>query len=297
MKKLDREDFAALIELAKWEDFGRGDVTSEICIEADQLGRAAIRFRQAGVLCGMEVVREVLRAYDEQLTLEVLVEDGEVVEAGTVVGQVEGKLRSLLAAERVVLNFLQRLSGIATVTAEYVREVEGTAAGIYDTRKTMPGWRALDKYAVRCGSGGNHRVGLHDAVLMEDNHLGGLTGDLRGGLEAAMERLRQRSGEVCFVEVEVDDLEQLKIVLGVDGVDMVLLDNMTTEQLSGAVRMRDKMGGKGRVLLEASGNVNLQTVGAIAQTKVDRISVGALTHSVRCLDIGMDLEERIKPEG
>ena len=290
MQKLDREEFIALIELAKWEDFGRGDVTSEICIDAERQGRAGIRFRQAGVLCGMEVTGEVLRDYDEQLKLEVLVEDGEAVEAGTVVGKVEGKLRSLLAAERVVLNFLQRLSGIATVTAEFVRAVEGTAAGIYDTRKTLPGWRVLDKYAVRCGGGRNHRMGLHDAVLIKDNHLGGLSGDLRGGLEAAMARLRQWSGKLDFVEVEVDDLEQLGIVLGVEGVDIVLLDNMTTEQLSDAVRMRDEAGGKGRVELEASGNVSLQTVRAIAKTGVDRISVGALTHSVRCLDIGLDLE-------
>ena len=285
-----KEQYLELIKLAKAEDLGAGDVTCAVTIPAEQRGKAALVFREAGVLCGMYVAAEVLAAYDRKLRLHADAADGAKVAAGERVGVIEGPLRSLLAAERVVLNFLQRLSGIATVTAEYVGAVAEMKAKICDTRKTTPGWRALEKYAVRCGGGSNHRQGLFDAVLIKDNHLAALgADDLRDGLVEAVRRVKQYQRPVEFIEVEVDDLGQLAVVLEVEGVDMVLLDNMTVEQMREAAALRDASRvGKG-MLLEASGGVGLDTVAAIAGSGVDRISVGALTHSVRNLDIGLDL--------
>ena len=290
MQGLDPSSYERLIELARVEDLGDGDVTSEVTIPAEQQGRGELVFREAGVVCGMGVVKAVLGAYDGQLVLEGAVADGEVVSAGVNVGSVRGSLRSLLAAERVMLNFLQRLSGIATVTSQFVRAVEGTGVQVCDTRKTTPGWRELAKYAVRCGGGTNHRQGLYDAVLIKDNHLAALgAANLRVAVTRGVELIRQRGRRLQFVEVEVDTLGQLAEVLGVEGVDIVLLDNMTTEQLAEAVVMRDRLCGSGKVLLEASGGVTLEAVRAIAESGVDRVSVGALTHSVRSLDIGFDL--------
>ena len=299
-------DYSALIDLAYGEDFAGGgggvvggDVTSEVTVPSGQEGEGALVFREGGVLCGMSVVGHVLRRYDAGLVLEAMAGDGDVVAAGATVGVVRGRLRSLLAAERVVLNFLQRLSGVATVTGRYVAAVAGCGAAICDTRKTTPGWRVLEKYAVRCGGGVNHRVGLYDAVLIKDNHLAAMEASgsavgsregLAGLLAEAVGRIRADGRKVSFVEVEVDTLDQLREVLTVEGVDMVLLDNMTSEEMRAAVALRDELAGGRGVLLEASGNVTLETVRAAAETGVDRISVGALTHSVRSLDIGLDMK-------
>ena len=285
--------YAELIELARREDLGAGDVSSELTIAAGQAGGGELVVREGGVVCGLPVVAKVLECYDVGLSLEARAEEGQDVVAGTVIAKVAGPLRSLLAAERVMLNFVQRLSGIATTTAQYVRAVEGLKVEICDTRKTTPGWRELEKYAVRCGGGCNHRQGLYDAVLIKDNHLAALgTGDLAGRLGEALTRLQGYSRKPDFVEVEVDDLEQLGQVLQVEGVDMVLLDNMTPDELRRAVTMRDEQSGAqraGRVLLEASGNVTLATVRWLAETGVERISVGALTHTAGSLDVGFDL--------
>ena len=286
----DLKSYQSLIEWARQEDLGPADITSQAAVPEDRKGKGALLFREAGVLSGMPVVQEVLRQYDEQLKLEAVFEDGQKIAPTTVVAEVGGPLRSLLSAERVLLNFVQRLSGIATTTAKYIEAVAGTNAQIFDTRKTTPGWRELEKYAVRCGGGCNHRLGLYDAVLIKDNHIKALgTGDLRENLTQAIKTIHDYGGQIKFIEVEVDDLQQLQTVLGVEGVDMVLLDNMTTEQLTQAVQLRNKIHPDKRVLLEASGRITLEKVAQIAQTGVERISVGALTHSVRSLDIGLDL--------
>ena len=206
-------------------------------------------------------------------------------------GVVSGSVRSLLAAERVMLNFLQRLSGIATMTACYAEAVRGTKAKICDTRKTTPGWRELEKYAVRCGGGFNHRHGLYDAVLIKDNHLAAWGMErLLENLQQVVEKVQRMRKKVDFIEVEVDNLEELRVVLSVTDVNMILLDNMTTEQIRSAVCLRDELCRDREILLEASGNITLDTIRAVAETGVDRISVGALTHSVRSLDIGFDLK-------
>jgi len=290
MKVPELESYLSLIEMAKREDLGAGDVTSEATIEADRQGRGAIVFGEKGILCGMSVVEGVLRCYDKELVLEEALDDGESVAGGTVVGVAVGGVRSILAAERVALNFLGRLSGIATSTAEYVAAVKGTGVKICDTRKTTPGWRELEKYAVRCGGGVNHRYGLYDAVLIKDNHLAALGKcDLRRAVAEAVKKIGEGQREAAFIEVEVDSLEQLRLVLQVEGVDMVLLDNMTERQLREAVAIRDEMGLGGKVLLEASGGVTMSNVRQIGRTGVDRISVGALTHTVRSLNVGLDL--------
>jgi len=283
--------YRTLIELAIKEDLGKGDITSEVTIGADESGCGKVVFREAGILCGMPVVSEVLRHYNEQLAMKDAKPDGTFMSAGAVAVMIEGQLRSLLAAERILLNFLQRLSGIATKTAQFVEAVQGTRAKIYDTRKTTPGWRELEKYAVRCGGGCNHRQGLYDAVLIKDNHLVNLApGNLKARLEAVILQIQKGSANPDFIEVEADTLDQLEAILQVNGVDMVLLDNMPPANLSEAVSLRDRICSGREVELEASGGITLETVRAIAETGVDRISVGVLTHSVRSLDIGLDVE-------
>ena len=289
MREPEPGSYRRLIELAHEEDFGRGDITSAAVTSGEKQACGELVFRQGGVLCGMGVAREVLRYYDEQLTLEATKQDGQTINARATVGVVSGPLQTLLAAERVVLNFMGRLSGIATITAQYVEAVRGTGAQICDTRKTTPGWRELEKYAVRCGGGVNHRHGLYDAVLIKDNHLAGLAGDLTENLKKAVVKVREGQLKPAFVEVEVDRLDQLDRVLQIAGIDMVLLDNMTPDELRQAVRMRDEICGERQVLLEASGGIVLENVRTVAQTGVERISVGALTHTVGSVDIGLDL--------
>jgi nicotinate-nucleotide pyrophosphorylase (carboxylating) len=242
--------------------------------------------REALVVCGAVLLAEIAAAYDDGIATDVQVQDGQRVEAGAEIAVWTGPARVVFTAERVALNFLQRLSGVATATAAYVEAVEGTGAKILDTRKTTPGWRALEKYAVRTGGGVNHRMGLYDAVMVKDNHiaaLGGSPADLSGPLAGARSHLPAGG----FVQVEVDTLEQLAVALTLP-VDLILLDNMSTDELRAAVMMRDEAGAA--VELEASGGVTLQTVRAIAETGVERISVGAITHSAPAVDVGLDVK-------
>jgi nicotinate-nucleotide pyrophosphorylase (carboxylating) len=280
---------AELIRLAIAEDVGdQYDWTTSSLVPPEATASVAIVARRPGVAAGMPIVPVVLSEMHAQVEVDLAVDDGESIAAGQVLATLNGTAAAILTAERIVLNFLGRLSGIATLTRQYVDAVEGTRVLVYDTRKTTPGWRLLEKYAVRCGGGYNHRLGLHRAVMIKDNHVAlakqeGLT------LDAAIERVRQslavQQAAVEAIEVEVDTLEQLAAVLPA-GPDIVLLDNMTNEQLVEAVALRDRIAP--RIVLEASGGVNLETVGKIARTGVDRISVGALTHSACSLDIGLD---------
>jgi len=290
------ENLKRLVALAREEDLAGGDVTAAL-LPAEVAARAAFVAREELVVCGAAFLGEIAAAYHADIRTETVLEDGSSAATGAVIARWSGPARAILSAERVALNFLQRLSGVATVTRAFVRAVAGTRAGIYDTRKTTPGWRALEKYAVRCGGGRNHRIGLYDAVLVKDNHLAilaaagqadplaALAGPL-GRVKAALANQRPPGG---FIQVEVDTLEQLRSALRLP-VDMVLLDNMAPDQLAQAVAIRDQAGLAGRVELEASGGVTLATVRAIAESGVERISAGALTHSARSVDIALDVE-------
>jgi len=289
MKKLNIAKAQPIIKMAIEEDLGAGDMTSELLFKKDAIDKANIISREEIMVCGMDVAREILKHYDPRLKLKVYVDDGQSAHVGCRLATIEGPLRSMLSAERVMLNFLQRLSGIATTTGKYVRAVQGTKARIYDTRKTMPGWRILEKYAVCCGGGYNHRLGLYDGILIKDNHLAQLGRSFQPKLREIIRKARKVKG-VKFVAVEVDHVDdQLNYVLEIPGVDIVLLDNMGQWQLKHAVEMRNEMCGKSKKpLLEASGNITLNSVSAIAQCGVDRIAVGAITHSAAAADIALD---------
>lgn len=289
---LQLDDYLPLVERAVREDLGEGDITSAITAD-EGAGAFHLIAREAGVLCGGEIVEAVLARYDE--TIEIawadIAQDGAWLTINEPLAEITGSKKKILAAERVALNFLQRLSGIASLTARYVEAVKGTRAEIYDTRKTTPGWRALEKYAVRCGGGRNHRMGLYDAILIKDNHLAGVpTGQLAGRIFEMLNAASSLPRPPDFVEVEVDTLEQLEAVFKIVGIDIVLLDNFTLEQTSRAVEMRDQAGLAGKVALEASGSVRLEAVRKIAEAGVDRIAVGALTHSAPALDIALEAE-------
>lgn len=277
-------DARALIRLALREDLGEaGDVTSLAVVGAERRGAAEVVAREAGVAAGVEVPKLVLEEAAADAAWSASVADGDDLKPGTVVGRLEGNARDLLRCERVTLNLLGRLCGIATLTSRYVEAIAGTKAEVYDTRKTTPGWRRLEKHAVRCGGGRNHRTGLFDAVLIKDNHLA--LADEAGMTPAdAVRRARERYAD-RIVEVEVDTLTQFAEVLP-SGPDIVLLDNMTNDQLREAVGLRDALAPG--IVLEASGGVRLDTIGEIATTGVERISVGALTHSAVGLDLGLD---------
>jgi len=289
IQKLNITQALPIIRMAIEEDLGQGDMTSELLFKHDTIDSANIISREEIIVCGMDVVKEILKEYNERLKLRIYVGDGQSAHVGCKLATIEGPLRSMLSAERVMLNFLQRLSGIATTTGKYVRAVQGTKAKIYDTRKTLPGWRILEKYAVRCGGGHNHRLGLYDGVLIKDNHLAQLGRNFQPKLIKIVCEARKVKG-VKFVAVEVDHVDdQLNYVLEIPGIDIVLLDNMGQWQLKHAVEMRDEMYSKGKKpLLEASGNITLTNVSAIAQCGVDRIAVGAITHSAAAADIALD---------
>ncbi len=285
----EAEAAQALIELALAEDLGSaGDLTTAALFDEHAPGRAEIVARQNGVVAGLPIVRQVLEAVDSRLTCTPRCDDGTDVTAGRVLADVAGPLRSMLAAERTLLNFVCHLSGIATLTRQYVQAVAGTGAAILDTRKTLPGWRVLEKYAVRAGGGTNHRRGLFDAVLVKDNHIAAWRADHPARpLSELVEQVRSRVPPGTIIEIEVETLDDLKHVLPARP-DIVLLDNMPPELLRRAVAMRDEQAAN--VLLEASGGVTLQTVRAIAESGVDRISVGALTHSAPALDLAFEWE-------
>jgi nicotinate-nucleotide pyrophosphorylase (carboxylating) len=275
-----------LVELALAEDIGdAGDRTSLATIPADKTARAAFIARSPGVIAGLPAAEMVCHAVDAKLTFTADITDGSTVEKGTRIAVVSGSLRHILIAERTALNFLQRLSGVATLTRKYVDAVAGTSAKVLDTRKTTPGWRLLEKYAVRCGGGTNHRVGLYDAILIKDNHIAGL-GDPATAVRRSVELARAYPGNAGLpVEVEVDSVAQLLQLLPAKP-EIVLLDNMPPAQLRECVARRDEFSPVTQ--LEASGGVNLTTIRGIADTGVDRISVGAITHSAIALDIALD---------
>lgn len=278
-----------LIRLAREEDLGDGcDWTSHHLVAPTVEGRVAVVARRPGVVAGLNVLPLVLEVFECEVQLDFATSDGQSVEPGQTLATLEGSAVQILTAERTLLNFLGRLSGVASLTRQYVDAVVGTQARVYDTRKTTPGWRLLEKYAVRCGGGCNHRLGLHKAVMLKDNHVAlaaqeGLT--LAAAVEHVRRRLSAEGVTVEAIEVEVDTLDQLAKVLPA-APDIVLLDNMTLEQLSDAVALREAEAPD--LILEASGGVTLETIEAIARTGVDRISVGAVTHSAAVLDIGLD---------
>ena len=269
---LERIVLAALAE-----DVGQGDVTTEATVSPDAVGTAELLVKEPGVVCGLRTAEAAFRALDDEIRFEPLVRDGDIVDGRTAVAVVSGPQRAILTGERVALNFLGRLSGIATLTKGYVDAVEGTGVAILDTRKTTPGLRALEKHAVVSGGGRNHRFGLDDGVLVKDNHL-----RAAGSIAKAVESLR--AATVLPIEVECDTLEQVSEALDA-GVDAILLDNMTLGELRAAVALNG-----GRARLEASGGITLENVRAVAETGVDEISVGALTHSARSLDVSLELK-------
>jgi nicotinate-nucleotide pyrophosphorylase (carboxylating) len=266
------------VRAALAEDLGlAGDITTDPIIPADAQGAVSLVAREPGVVAGLDLAEAAFRTLDPDVQFTRVVEDGGKVQGGGTVAKIKGRTRALLTGERTALNFFGRLSGIATLTAAYVEAVKGTKARITCTRKTTPGLRAFEKFAVRCGGGVNHRFGLYDAVLVKDNHIAAA-----GGLEATLDRLRPRAGHMVRIEVEVDTLRQLEEALQFS-IDAVLLDNMDVATLKKAVALAD-----GKVLTEASGGVTLETVAEIAATGVDLISVGVLTHSPRNLDSSLE---------
>lgn len=269
----------ALIEAALSEDVGKGDRTSQWTVPAESRSEAVIVAKQRLIVAGLAAAAEVFRAVDSDLSVELRTDDAKELDVGDVVMAIEGPTRSLLTAERTALNFLAHLSGIATLTGAFVSRVAGTGARIVDTRKTTPGWRALEKMAVRAGGGSNHRMALDDMVLVKDNHIAAA-----GGLTAAIERVRMNNVGLP-VEVEVHNPEELQEALAA-GVKRILLDNMTPDELREAVSLVRERAGES-VLLEASGNVTLNTVLEVAETGVDLISVGALTHSAAAADFSL----------
>jgi nicotinate-nucleotide pyrophosphorylase (carboxylating) len=277
---LTESQTARLVKTALDEDHAANDITTLATVPPTRRARAALVARDAGTICGVPLALAAFCQCDDKVEIRIDIEDGHRVEAGTTVLFISGRARGLLAAERTALNFLQRLSGVASLTARYVDVVRGTHARIVDTRKTTPGWRRLEKYAVRCGGGANHRETLADAVLVKDNHLAALDGDVA----VAVRRAREQTRPGTFVQIECDHLAQVRAAVEA-GADAVLLDNMSLEMMRDAVQIA-----AGRVLTEASGGVRLDTVRAIAETGVDRISVGALTHSAPALNLALDFE-------
>lgn len=278
------DNSATLIELALAEDIGDGDVTSLYFIPEDRRACAFVAVRNDGVVSGVGLAAKVFTTVDPELDVEILIPDGSKVAGGALLIRVEGSARSILTAERTALNFLQRLSGVATLTARHVEQVKGTNARILDTRKTTPGYRFLEKQAVVHGGGTNHRIGLYDRAMVKDNHLAA-EGEA-DALQQAILALKADKPEV-EVEVEADNLEQVQTFLNMEGIDYILLDNMPPADLAAAIALR---GDRSRPQFEASGGITLKALKDIAKTGVDFISVGALTHSAPSLDIGLDFE-------
>ncbi len=274
-------EIEAAVTRALEEDLGRaGDVTSIATVPEDAAGRAVLNARQAGVIAGLPLVAAAFRRLSPDIEIAARARDGAAIEAGATLMTIAGNARAILGAERVALNFLGHLSGIATATAAFVRRIAHTKARVICTRKTTPGLRALEKYAVRCGGGYNHRFGLDDAMLIKDNHIA-----VAGGIAAVLNRAKAAAGHLVKIEIEVDSLDQLRQVLDAGAADVVLIDNFDLAAMREAVALVAR-----RLVIEASGGITLDTAAAIAETGVDYLSSGALTHSVRNLDVGLDIE-------
>jgi len=273
-------EIEAAVAHALAEDLGRaGDITSIATIPEDLQGRAVLVARKAGVIAGLPIVAAAFRRLSSEIEIASDTRDGEAVKNGAKLMTIAGNARAILGAERVALNFLGHLSGVATATAAFVARISHTKARVICTRKTTPGMRALEKYAVRCGGGYNHRFGLDDAILIKDNHIA-----VAGGIEAVLMRAKKAAGHLVKIEIEVDSLDQLRQVLDVGIADVVLIDNFDLESMRKAVAMV-----AGRLVIEASGGITLASAAAIAETGVDYLSSGALTHSVQNLDVGLDI--------
>ena len=293
--ELDLEKIRDIVQLAIKEDIGDGDITSKIFIPDGFETEGVIIAKEAGIVAGLPVAGYVLSQIDENLIFTSNIEDGSRVKKGTIIGSVKGLTLSLLSAERLVLNFLQRLSGIATATNRFAEKIKGYGTQIMDTRKTAPGWRYLEKYAVRVGGGINHRMGLYDQILIKDNHLKIMGSEKENGVISRLVRkAREQIENGMLIEVEVEDLCQIREVMDA-GVDIILFDNMEPSKIREAVEMvkefeNSRDAGNGRAILtEASGNITIENVEEYADAGVDRISVGAITHSVRVLDISFDI--------
>lgn len=294
MKLADEPLVHELIALAQREDLGGGDRTATLLSDGEERARFRLLAKQGCVFAGREIGGAIAERYGVDVEWAPGAIDGRrITDVPTELGNVSGTLSNVLAGERVILNFLQRLCGVASLTRAFVDAVSGTGAVILDTRKTIPGWRLLDKYAVRCGGGCNHRQGLFDAVLIKDNHLSGVpTRRLAGHVFELLNRLAAEGGvRPAFVEVEATTVAQVEALLDVVGIDMILLDNFKRDDLRAAVGVRDERGLRGRIALEASGGVTLETVRAVAETRVERISVGALTHSAAAIDLSLERVE------
>lgn len=277
MKTVD-ELIDTLIDLAFAEDIGDGDHTTLCCIPDDAMGKSRLLIKEAGVLAGVEVAKEIFHRFDPTMNVEVFIEDGTEVNPGDVAMVVEGKIQSLLQTERLMLNVMQRMSGIATMTRRYVKQLEGTRTRVLDTRKTTPGLRMLEKAAVKIGGGVNHRIGLFDMILLKDNHV-----DFAGGIDKAILRAKEyckAKGKDLKIEIEVRNFDELNQVLAIGGVDRIMLDNFTPENTRKAVEIIG-----GRFETESSGGITFDTLRDYAECGVDFISVGALTHSVKGLDM------------
>lgn len=269
-----------IIKTALLEDINYIDVTTDLLVDEDRVSKAKYVAKDTGVLCGIDIAMRVFELLDPDVKTRVFIHDGEQVEKGNIIAEITGKTRALLKGERTALNIVQHMSGIATATNRCVELVKGTKASVTDTRKTLPGLRVLQKYAVTVGGGKNHRYNLSDCAMLKDTHL-----DAYGSMTGAVNALREKMGHTTKIEVEVADLEMLKEALDL-GVEIIMLDNMSNEDMKKAVEMTN-----GRALLEASGNVTEQTIRSIAETGVDIISLGALTHSVKAFDISMKMEK------
>ncbi|HEV2392656.1 MAG TPA: carboxylating nicotinate-nucleotide diphosphorylase [Verrucomicrobiae bacterium] len=280
---LTDQEIHSAVELALSEDIGEGDVTTLATVAENTIARAVLRAREPLVLAGLPLAEAAFRHLSPAVFLERQAQDAQRLDAGESILRLSGPAQPLLSAERIALNFVQWLSGIATLTAQFVEQLKGTSAQILDTRKTTPGWRRLEKYAVGCGGGRNHRLGLYDMVLIKDNHLAALAGELPNPIAAAVQRARTSYPQLQ-IEVETDTLEQVEQALEA-GARLILLDNMNLVQLRLAVQKC-----RGCAQTEASGGVTLASVRAIAEAGVDFISIGALTHSARAVDIGLDFE-------
>jgi nicotinate-nucleotide pyrophosphorylase (carboxylating) len=281
--ELSAKEIRQAVQAALAEDIGGGDATTLATVPETASAKAVMRAREPLVVAGLDFAEIAFRELSKKVKIEKRLRDSERANASEILLEISGPARAILSAERVALNFVQRLSGIATLTAQFVEAVRGTSAQILDTRKTTPGWRRFEKYAVACGGGKNHRIGLFAMILIKDNHLAALKNEKPNAIAAAIQRARKQFPNLK-VEIEADTLEQVKQAV-IAGVEIILLDNMNLEQLRSAVKIIAS-----RAKTEASGGVNLKTVRAIAQTGVDFISVGALTHSARAVDIGLDFE-------
>jgi nicotinate-nucleotide pyrophosphorylase (carboxylating) len=282
--ELSAAEIRQAVRAALAEDIGSGDATTLAVAPKNLAARAVLRAREPLVVSGLDFAQAAFRELSPKIKIQRKIRDGRRAKAGATLLKISGPARAVLSAERVALNFVQRLSGVATLTAQFVDAVKGADAQILDTRKTTPGWRRFEKYAVACGGGKNHRIGLFDMILIKDNHLAVLKNEKPNAIASAVQRARKKFPKLK-VEVEADTLEQVAQAADA-GADIILLDNITTAQLRLAVKIV-----KGRAKTEASGGVNLKTVRAIARTGVDFISVGALTHSARAVDIGLDFEK------